>query len=77
VHETEFVKDTLNPLWRPFELPVTRLNNGEHHQKFKIECWDNSKSGKHTFIGEVECSLSDIFDEKRIEFHLLNKKEVN
>jgi hypothetical protein len=70
------VKDTLTPIWRLFEIPAARLNNGQHHQKFKIECWDNSKSGKHNFIGSVETSLAEIFDEQKSEFHLTNPKEV-
>lgn len=75
MYETEFVKDTLDPLWRPFEIQVARLNNGEHHQRFKIECWDNSKSGKHNFIGEAETSLAELFDERKSDLHLVNKKE--
>ena len=28
VHETAFIKDTLNPVWPEFELPVLKLTGG-------------------------------------------------
>lgn len=28
-HETEVIMDNLNPLWKPFELPVQKMCNGD------------------------------------------------
>lgn len=76
VIETNFIKDTLNPVWNPFEVPLLKLNGGNPHQQFRIECWDNSKSGKHTFIGFVELSIHEILNGKETEYKLKNPKEV-
>jgi len=46
VHETEVIKDNLNPVWKPFELPCSRLDSGDHNKNIKVECWDWEKSGK-------------------------------
>jgi hypothetical protein len=30
VHRTEVIKNSLNPTWRPFTIPVKTLCNGDH-----------------------------------------------
>ena len=39
-YETEVVMDNLNPVWKPIELACQKLNNGNHLQPIKVECWD-------------------------------------
>ena len=58
VYETPYIKDTLNPTWPAFELPLAKLNGGNPNHNFRIECWDNSKSGNHNFIGYFETSIA-------------------
>lgn len=41
VHETEFVKNNANPIWRGFEIGVGKLCGGDFDAQFKVECWDN------------------------------------
>lgn len=36
VHRTEVVKNTLNPIWKPFEIPVSVLCNGNHDRPLKV-----------------------------------------
>jgi len=74
VHETEFVKDNLNPVWKIFSISVDKLCGGKYDQPFKIECWDNSKSGKHTFIGQFEVSLDQLRGGQK-DFVLSNPKK--
>jgi len=73
VHETEFIKDNLNPVWKPFSITDDKLCSGKHGQTFKIECWDNSKSGKYNFIGQIEISLEQLKGGQK-EFPLANPK---
>ena len=78
VHESEFIKDNLNPIWKPFEISMTRVSNSPE-QNFRIECWDNEKSGKHQFIGRIDLNFKQIIDEKKIIFPLMdahNKKKT-
>jgi Ca2+-dependent lipid-binding protein len=83
IYESEFIKDNLNPSWKPFEVSVGRLCDGDHNKLFKylrtmdhllrIEVWDWEKSGKSKFIGEKDLSLNQLKGEK--EFDLINHKE--
>ena len=76
VHETEFIKDNLNPTWRVFAISDDKLCGGKYDQPFKIECWDNSKSGKHNFIGQVEVTLDQLIKGQK-DFTLYNPKITN
>jgi hypothetical protein len=50
VHKTEVIKNTLNPTWQPFTIPVRSLCNGDHDRLLKIECYDWDKDGGYVFI---------------------------
>ncbi|TSW62365.1 Copine-5 [Bagarius yarrelli] len=45
-HKTEVIKNTLNPVWKPFSIPVRALCNGDHDS--------------HDFIGEFTTSYRDL-----------------
>ena len=51
--ETYFIKDNLNPTWNVLEISDDMLYGENPQKQIKIECWDNSKTGKHNYIGEV------------------------
>ena len=44
VFESEVIKDSLNPTWKIFQIPLSKLES-ENGQSIKIECWDWEKSG--------------------------------
>jgi hypothetical protein len=46
IFETEHIMDNLNPSWKPFELPASRLCDADYNKLFKIEVWDWEKNGK-------------------------------
>ncbi|EAR93346.1 copine protein (macronuclear) [Tetrahymena thermophila SB210] len=73
IHETEKIMDNLNPIWKPFELPLNRLCNGDHLRPIKVECWDWEKSQKHQFIGEFTFTIDQLNSGKK-EFDLKNPK---
>ncbi|KAI0225535.1 Copine-8 [Lamellibrachia satsuma] len=52
VHQTEVIKNTLNPTWRPFLISVQALCNGDYDRSIKFDCYDwDSDGGSHDFIG--------------------------
>jgi len=73
VHETEVVKDNLNPAWKPIKISDIKLGSS-HSKMFKIECWDQEKDGKHQFIGSCEASI-ELMKDGATEFELENPKK--
>ena len=73
VHETEFIKDNLNPMWKMCSISDDKLCGGKYNQPIKVECWDNSNKGKHNFIGSFEVTLDEIRGGKK-DFSLSNPK---
>ncbi|KAM3140071.1 hypothetical protein pb186bvf_007871 [Paramecium bursaria] len=71
VLETYFIKDNLNPIWNVLEISDDMLYGENPQKQIKIECWDNSKTGKHNYIGEVITSQNEI-ENNRKEFILSN-----
>ncbi|XP_014674843.1 PREDICTED: copine-8-like [Priapulus caudatus] len=59
-YRTEVIKNTLNPTWRPFTVPVRLLCNGDYDRSIKIECWDWNSSGSHDYIGECLVTLREL-----------------
>uniref|UniRef100_A0AAX7VU58 Copine-3 n=1 Tax=Astatotilapia calliptera TaxID=8154 RepID=A0AAX7VU58_ASTCA len=56
-HRTEVVKNNLNPVWRPFQIPIQSLCAGDVEKPIKIDCYDHNNSGDHDFIGTFQTSL--------------------
>ena len=52
-YETEFVKDNLNPIFRPFEINSGSLCYGNPNIPLKFEIWDYSKRGEHKMLGKA------------------------
>ncbi|XP_067125347.1 copine-5-like isoform X3 [Centruroides vittatus] len=57
VHRTEFIKRTLNPVWKPFSIHVSTLCNGDYDRMLRIECYDWNQSGNHNYIGSFATNL--------------------
>lgn len=51
VHDTECVKDNLNPVFREFTINGGRLCQNNPDTPLKIEIWDYSNRGYHQLIG--------------------------
>merc|ERR1712002_1017989 len=39
-HKTEVVKNTLDPVWQAFKIPVRALCNGDYDRSIKVEVYD-------------------------------------
>ncbi|CAI5673857.1 copine-3 isoform X2 [Oreochromis niloticus] len=77
-HRTEVVKNNLNPVWRPFQIPIQSLCAGDVEKPIKIDCYDHNNSGDHDFIGTFQSSLSQIQQATETfaaEFECINSKK--
>nr|XP_056723700.1 copine-5 [Euleptes europaea] len=59
-HKTEVVKNTLNPVWQSFSIPVRALCNGDYDRAIKVEVYDWDRDGSHDFIGEFTTSYREL-----------------
>ncbi|KAG1953478.1 copine-8 [Pimephales promelas] len=59
-HKTEVVKNTLNPVWEAFKIPVRVLCNGDFDRAIKVEVYDWDRDGSHDFIGEFSTSYREL-----------------
>lgn len=43
VHKSEVIKNTLNPTWRPFQVPIQKIaiNNADANLKIEVYDWDS------------------------------------
>lgn len=59
VHETEVVKSTVNPVFKPFEIKIQKICNGNLDQPVQIQLWDHHESGKHELVRFTCLLLAD------------------
>ncbi|MBN3321041.1 NLRC5 protein, partial [Atractosteus spatula] len=66
------IKNTLDPVWKPFSMPLVSLCNGDVEKSIKAEslteaysralfqvmCFDYDNDGGHDFIGEFQTTVS-------------------
>ncbi|KAJ6242362.1 copine [Anaeramoeba flamelloides] len=76
VHQTEFIKNTLYPKWKPFTINTQILCGNDFARKIKIECYDWNRNGKPDLIGETFFTVNSLqkSDGKKIELIEPRKK---
>jgi hypothetical protein len=75
VHNTEYISNNLNPVWKGFFIKAQTLSNGDMLRPVKIEVWDNESSGNHRFIGQCEVSIDTLIKEGKNGFPFINPKK--
>ena len=60
VKKTEFIKNTLDPSWKPFTIAVDLLCRGDYDRTLKFEVVDWNSDGSVDYIGECTASLRDL-----------------
>ncbi|CAD8081247.1 unnamed protein product [Paramecium sonneborni] len=60
VYETEYIKDSSNPVWKTIECKSQKLCNGDYQMPIKIELWDYRTSGKHLYLGETTFCIEEL-----------------
>ncbi|XP_077410903.1 copine-3-like isoform X2 [Vanacampus margaritifer] len=77
-HRTEVVKYTLNPAWRPSQIPIQALCGGDVEKSIKVDCYDYRSNGSHNFIGSFQTTLSQVQQGTQTyaaEFECINRKK--
>ncbi|CAK6952006.1 copine-3-like [Scomber scombrus] len=77
-HRTEVVKYNLNPVWRPFKIPIQALCGGDVEKPIKVDCYDYNNSGSHNMIGSFQATLCQIQQASQTyaaEFECINSKK--
>uniref|UniRef100_A0A8C6WIE6 Copine-3 n=1 Tax=Neogobius melanostomus TaxID=47308 RepID=A0A8C6WIE6_9GOBI len=72
VHRTEVIKNTLDPSWKSFTVPLISLCNGDVHRSIKVLCYDYDNDGGHDFIGEFQTTVAKMSE---VEFDCINPKK--
>uniref|UniRef100_A0A4W5NV57 Copine-2 n=1 Tax=Hucho hucho TaxID=62062 RepID=A0A4W5NV57_9TELE len=78
VHRTEVIKNTLDPVWKPFTVPLISLCNGDVDRSIKVLCYDYDNDGGHDFIGEFQTTvnkMSEAQNSLEMEFECINPKK--
>uniref|UniRef100_A0A8B9KEN1 Copine-2 n=1 Tax=Astyanax mexicanus TaxID=7994 RepID=A0A8B9KEN1_ASTMX len=78
VHRTEVIKNTLDPVWKPFTVPLISLCNGDVDRNIKVLCYDYDNDGGHDFIGEfltTVTKMSEAQNSVEVEFECINPKK--
>ncbi|KAL4631045.1 copine-3 isoform X1 [Arapaima gigas] len=77
-HRTEVIKNNLNPTWRPFQIPLQSLCEGDMEKLIKVECYDYDNDGSHDLIGIFEANMTQMQQASRTspaEFECINHKK--
>ena len=75
VHKTEVIKNTLNPTWKGFKVPLVVLCNGDYSRTIKIECYDWDNDGSHDLIGEMFLDINQLKSNPHYSSELINPKK--
>ncbi|XP_071613377.1 copine-2 isoform X3 [Heliangelus exortis] len=78
VHRTEVIKYTLDPVWKPFTVPLVSLCDGDVEKPVKVMCYDYDSDGGHDFIGEFQTSVArmcEAQDAFPLEVECINPKK--
>jgi len=57
VHKTEVIKNTLKPEWRPFQIRVQALCNGDYKRLLKFDIFDWDEDSQDDLIGSFTTTL--------------------
>ncbi|XP_051916862.1 copine-2 isoform X2 [Hippocampus zosterae] len=78
VHRTEVIKNTLDPSWKQFTVPLLSLCNGDVTRNIKVLCYDYDNDGGHDFIGEFQTTVAKMTEAQnsvQVEFECINPKK--
>uniref|UniRef100_A0A8C7Z2I6 Copine-2 n=1 Tax=Oryzias sinensis TaxID=183150 RepID=A0A8C7Z2I6_9TELE len=74
----QVIKNTLDPVWKPFTVPLISLCNGDVDRSIKVLCYDYDNDGGHDFIGEfltTVAKMSEAQNSVEVEFDCINPKK--
>lgn len=56
-HRTEVIKNTLNPVWKPFKVSLVTLCGANYDSELLMKVWDWDSDGSSDFIGEFKTTF--------------------
>jgi hypothetical protein len=74
VYKSDYIKQTLDPVWKPFMLPLSHICGGDYKRPLIIEVWDWDKHSSHDLIGIVNTTAEQLLVEKT--FAILHPKKA-
>ena len=74
VHKTEVIKNTLNPVWKPFEISEQKLCNFDRNKPILVQCWDHDTLTSPDYIGAFVASVSQLLVDGA-KFQLINRQD--
>jgi hypothetical protein len=72
VYKSEVIQNNLDPVWRPFEIPLQRLCNGDMHRPVLFQVFDMDKGGTFELIGAITCSIMSLLEQPTAPLTLQN-----
>ncbi|XP_044182239.1 copine-8-like isoform X1 [Acropora millepora] len=75
-HRTEVIKNTLNPVWKPFTIPARTLCNGDYDRSIRVECYDWDRDGGHDLIGIFSTTVNELKSSAGMTFEVINPKKI-
>ncbi|KAF7645394.1 hypothetical protein LDENG_00205130 [Lucifuga dentata] len=60
VYRTEVVKNTLNPCWKKFSVPLQTFCSSDLEKPLKVNCSDHDSDGSHDLIGSFTTKVSEL-----------------
>ncbi|XP_015753710.1 PREDICTED: copine-9-like [Acropora digitifera] len=75
-HRTEVIKNTLNPVWKPFTIPARTLCNGDYDRSIRVECYDWDRDGGHDLIGIFSTTVNELKSSPGMTFEVINPKKI-
>eukprot|EP00055_Hartaetosiga_balthica_P000750 m.137376 g.137376 ORF g.137376 m.137376 type:complete len:522 (-) comp11630_c0_seq1:134-1699(-) len=76
VFKSEVVMKTLNPIWKPFQLPLAAVCNGDMDRPLKLTVYDWDRNSAPDLIGEAETTLSFLINNIGETLELINQKKI-
>lgn len=74
VFKSETIDNNLNPNWRPFDLPVQQLCNGDYKRPLHLQVFDEDNSGRSQLIGQVTTTLEELINKRGSNYVLHNEE---
>eukprot|EP00752_Nemacystus_decipiens_P006392 g5760.t1 len=75
VHKSEVVMNDLSPLWKPQNISVQALCNGDYLRPLRLEVWDWDQDGGHDCMGRLMTSLQGLLEGQGREMELEHPKK--
>uniref|UniRef100_A0A183C325 C2 domain-containing protein n=1 Tax=Globodera pallida TaxID=36090 RepID=A0A183C325_GLOPA len=73
VYRTEVQNRTVDPEWKPIEITVRHLCEGDKNREFLVECFDYKLAGRHNLLGSALLSVHKLATLRQHNYNLERK----